>query len=156
MSLFAELSRRAVRLSPRIGVPLGRLHGLANRLSGGRLGNTFITGGAPVLFLITTGRRSGKRRENPLIYARDGERYVIAGSNAGAGPQPAWIHNLRADPRAEVRVEGQTVPVAAEVAEGQERVRLWAELKALYDGYESYQGQTEREIPVVVLTPDTP
>jgi deazaflavin-dependent oxidoreductase (nitroreductase family) len=150
---YSSLSKRAVRLNPRAGVPLSRLHAWLHEASGGRIGNRFITQGAPVLFLETVGRRSGRPRTSPLIYATDGDRYVIAASNAGAAPVPAWFHNLTAAGSAEVRVGRRRMRVTAEVAEGAERERLWAALGEVYDGYEDYAGWSEREIPVVVLTP---
>jgi deazaflavin-dependent oxidoreductase (nitroreductase family) len=112
-----------------------------------------VTQGAPVLFLATTGRKSGSRRETPLVFARAGEHYVVAASNAGASRSPAWLHNLMASGHGEIRVGRSEFPVRARVAEGEERARLWRALGSVYDGYEEYQAWTRREIPVVVLTP---
>jgi deazaflavin-dependent oxidoreductase (nitroreductase family) len=150
---YSALSKRAVRIDPRVSVLPSRLHSWIHRLSGGRVGNTFITQRAPVLFLVTTGRRSGKRRETPLVYAKDDGRYVVAASNAGASAVPAWFHNLTAAPAAEIRVGRETIPVTHSLAGAGERERLWRELGRVYDGYAEYQEQTAREIPVVVLTP---
>jgi deazaflavin-dependent oxidoreductase (nitroreductase family) len=150
---YSALSTRAVRLSPRAGVPLGRLHAWLHDVSGGRVGNTFITQGAPILFLTTVGRRSGRDRVTPLIYARDGDRYVVAASNAGAAPAPAWFHNVTAAGAGEVRVGRERTAVTPAVAEGSERERLWRLLTSVYGDYDHYQRVSEREIPVVVLTP---
>jgi F420H(2)-dependent quinone reductase len=150
---YSALSKRAVRLNARVGVLPSRFHSWLHRVTGGRLGNTFITQGAPVLFLVTTGRKSGRRRETPLVFARDGDRYVVAASNAGAARSPAWFHNLMATAGSEVRVGRQTVPVTARLAEPEERARLWGALNQAYDGYQDYQDWTRRKIPVVVLTP---
>src|SRR5215204_4345774 len=79
-----------------------RAHAMLYRLSGGRLGGAMA--GVPVLLLDTVGRRSGKARTTPLVYLRDGERFIVIGS-AGAAPQhPAWVHNLRQAARASVTV----------------------------------------------------
>jgi deazaflavin-dependent oxidoreductase (nitroreductase family) len=156
MGWYSELSTRAVRLNPRIGVPLGRLHAWLNGVSGGRIGNTFITRGAPILFLTTAGRRTGKTRVTPLIYARDGERYVVAASNAGAAPSPAWFLNVMAAGTADLRVGRESATVTPAVAEGAERERLWRLLTSVYADYDHYQRVSDREIPVVVLTPTTP
>ena len=156
MGWYAALSKRAVRVNPRVAVPLGRLHSWVHRASGGRVGNTFITQGAPVLFLTTVGRRSGKTRETPLIYARDGERLVVAASNAGAAPMPAWFLNLSAAGEATVRVGRRSLRVRPRVAEDAERERLWGRLMAAYDGYAEYEDWATREIPVVVLEPLEP
>jgi deazaflavin-dependent oxidoreductase (nitroreductase family) len=153
MNWYASISKRAVRISPRIGVPPTRFHAWLHRISRGRLGNTFITEGAPVLFLITVGRRSGKRRLTPLIYLRDGKRFVVAASNAGAESQPAWFHNLLAAGKAEIRVGQETFAVIPRVAKGAEREHLWRRLGEIYSGYNAYQEQAARQIPVVVLEP---
>jgi F420H(2)-dependent quinone reductase len=126
---------------------------LLHRASGGRIGNRFISGGAPVLFLTTVGRKSGKRRETPLIYLPDGDRYVVAASNAGAERSPAWFHNLMAADEAEARVGRETHRVHPRLSGGAERAELWPRLQEIYDGYAPYQAQAEREIPVVVLEP---
>jgi deazaflavin-dependent oxidoreductase (nitroreductase family) len=150
------MSKRAVRVSPRIGVPSTRFHAWLHRVSGGRIGNTFISQRAPVLFLVTVGRKTGKRRETPLVYTRDGERFVVAASNAGAAPQPALLGNLLAAGEAAIRVERETIQVSPRIAEGAERLDLWRRLGEVYDGYDSYQAQAERQIPVVVLEPKHP
>ena len=156
MSWYASLSKRAVRVSPRIGVPSTRFHAWLHRVSGRRLGNTFISQRAPVLFLVTVGRRTGKRRETPLIYMRDHERFVVAASNAGADPQPAWLGNLVAAGGAAIRVGRETIQVRPRVVEGAERSDLWRRLGQVYDGYDIYQAQAKRLIPVVVLEPTGP
>lgn len=119
------------------------------RATKGRFGGRMFD--SPVLVLVTTGRKSGERRETPLLYLEDGETFVIVASNGGAASNPAWFLNLMAKPDAEVRVEGRTVPVRAEEARGEERRRLWEKLIEMYPSYASYQGKTDREIPVVVL-----
>ncbi len=122
------------------------------RLTGGRIG-TFI--GQPVGLLGTVGAKSGQPRETPLLYLDDGERVILVASKAGAARHPAWLHNLRANPRVSFlrRGGGQGDYVARE-AEGAERDELWARVNDLYAGYDTYQERTGgRTIPVVVLDP---
>ena len=121
-------------------------------LSGGRVG-LFL--GQPVGLLETTGAKSGKRRETPLLYLDDGDRVVLVASKAGAARHPAWFHNLTANPSVGfLRRGGHRGRYLAREAEGAERDELWDRVNDLYSGYETYQGRAgDRRIPVVVLEP---
>ena len=123
------------------------------RLTRGRFGGRFPTG-APTLLLTVRGRKSGNPLTVPLVYGRDGERYVIVASAGGAPRHPAWYLNLVATPDATVEAFGRTFQVRAETTTGPDRERLWQLMVGLYKGYEDYRTKTTREIPVVVLTPD--
>lgn len=107
--------------------------------------------GSTILLLTTTGRSSGESRTAPLIYARDGERYVIVASQGGAPEHPGWYRNLVQTPEVEVQVEDQVFPALARTAEGDERERLWRKANEVWRHYDAYQAKTAREIPVVVL-----
>ncbi len=120
------------------------------RLSNGRLS---LGGSAPILLLTTTGARSGEPRSTPLLYLRDGERYVLIASKGGSPKHPAWYHNLRAKPEATLLVGGREVRCSAREAEGEERERLWRQAVDYNPGYDVYQGRAGRRIPVMVLTP---
>ncbi|CAN5674972.1 MAG: nitroreductase family deazaflavin-dependent oxidoreductase [Actinomycetota bacterium] len=119
------------------------------RASKGRFGGRVL--GGPVLVLITTGRRSGERRETPLLYVEDGNSFAVIASNGGTASHPAWFLNLASKPEAEVRIGDRTFPVRAEEASGEERRRIWDLAVEMYPTYEDYQGRTDREIPVVAL-----
>ncbi len=120
------------------------------RANQGRVGGGFE--GAPMLILTTTGAKSGQPRTNPLVYLADGDRLVIFASKAGAPTNPDWFHNLVAHPRVSVEVGGESFEADATVAEGEERDRLYANQVAVMPGFADYQAQTDRVIPVVVLT----
>lgn len=121
-------------------------------LTGGRF--TFSRIIFPTLMLTTTGAKSGQPRDTPLIFFRDGERIVLVASNYGDERHPAWYHNLRANPRATVTLDGRAAPYLAREAEGAERDELWRKAVAFYDGYSAYQRRAApRRIPVIVLEP---
>ena len=109
--------------------------------------------GGTVLILTTTGAKSGETRENPLAYTRTGDNYVVIASKGGAPTHPAWFHNLLAKPEVKVEVLGETIPVRARVAEGEEHQRLYDAQAAVMPGFADYQRKTTRKIPVVVLEP---
>lgn len=130
---------------------IGKLNVPVYRATGGRLMGKVSR--APVLLLTTTGRRSGALRTAPVLYIRDGESYIVIGSNAGNDRGPAWALNLQAIPEAEVQVRGARQPVIAHLATGHERSRLWQLMNDQYTGFDEYMQSTSREIPVFVLQP---
>jgi deazaflavin-dependent oxidoreductase (nitroreductase family) len=129
----------------------GKEHVDRYRETGGEEGHDWK--GTVTLLLTTTGRRSGEQRTTPLIYQPDGDRYVIVASQGGADEHPAWYFNLSADPAVEVQVKDDRFDATASTAEGEERARLWKLMTATWPAYDKYQTRTDRQIPVVVLTP---
>jgi deazaflavin-dependent oxidoreductase (nitroreductase family) len=107
--------------------------------------------GATVLLLTTQGRTSGELRTTPLLHRTDADRWVVVASKGGAPSNPSWFENLRANPDVEIQVQGETVPVRATRATGEERARLWSLMTEVWPPYDEYQARTDREIPVVVL-----
>jgi deazaflavin-dependent oxidoreductase (nitroreductase family) len=109
--------------------------------------------GMPVLLLHHVGAKSGTARVAPLVYFADGDRYVVFASKGGAPENPAWYHNLKANPETAVEVGPDTVSVIATEATGEDRERLFADQIALQPQFAEYQEKTDRQIPVIVLTP---
>ncbi len=107
--------------------------------------------GTTILLLSTTGRASGEERTTPLIHRTDDGRWVIIASKGGAPDHPGWFKNLQRDPNATIQVKGESIPVRASTADGQERARLWQLMTESWPAYDDYQRKTNREIPVVVL-----
>ncbi len=120
------------------------------RKNHGRVGGYFES--APMLLLHTVGKRSGKPRVNPVMYLRDGERYLIFASKAGADTHPDWYSNLKAHPDAQIEVGDETIDVQAEEIQGPERDRLYERQASLYPAFAEYQRKTKRVIPVIALT----
>jgi deazaflavin-dependent oxidoreductase (nitroreductase family) len=108
--------------------------------------------GTTILLLTTEGRTSGESRTTPLIHRTDGDRWVVVASKGGAPENPGWFENVVANPEAEIQVRGETVPVRATTAGGEERGRLWSLMTEVWPAYDEYQAKTDREIPVVVLS----
>lgn len=107
--------------------------------------------GVPTLLLTTTGRSSGENRMLPLIYGRDGDRYLVVGSRGGAPDHPAWYQNLVANPEVQVQVRGDRFRARARTANPDERPRLWRTMTKIFPAYDQYQSRTSREIPVIIL-----
>jgi len=107
--------------------------------------------GAPILILTVTGRKSGQEYSTPLIFGRDGDSYVIVGSQGGRPQHPDWYLNLAETPEVGVQVKADRFRALARTAEGEERGRLWALMNEIWPHYEEYQTKTTRQIPVVVL-----
>jgi deazaflavin-dependent oxidoreductase (nitroreductase family) len=130
---------------------LGDEHVRRYRETDGEVG--YEWNGAPTLLLTTTGRRSGAPRTSALIFARDGDAYLIVASVGGSPRHPAWYLNLQADPHASVQVRDEHLDVIAHTASPTDKPRLWQIVNSVWPNYDVYQSRTEREIPVVVLSP---
>jgi F420H(2)-dependent quinone reductase len=128
------------------------LHRFVYQRSGGWIGGR-LPPGRRFLLLTTVGRRTGRERTTPLLYVRDGDRYVVVGSNGGDDRPPAWWLNLQAQPQARVQVDREQRAVRARKAQGAELAALWEILERSYRYYADYRLRTSREIPVVVLEP---
>ena len=106
-------------------------------------------GDAPLVILHATGAKSGKKRENPLMYLdADGDTVLFA-SRAGEDLHPDWYHNVRANPAVELEFGDRTVPGTVVEVSGDERDRLYAEQVRLYPQFGEYEKKTDRLIPVV-------
>ncbi|HTP19521.1 MAG TPA: nitroreductase family deazaflavin-dependent oxidoreductase [Solirubrobacteraceae bacterium] len=131
-----------------------RVHEALYKRTDGRVGHRMI--GVPTLLLRTTGRRSGAIRTNGLVYARDGDDYLVVASNGGSDRAPAWLHNLRAKPEVEIQIGRERRPATARIIEPSDPSyeRLWKVVNAHnHDRYDAYQQKTTRPIPVVAITP---
>lgn len=121
------------------------------RANEGRVGGPFE--GAPLLLLHTRGARSGEPRIHPVMYLKDGDRYLVFASKAGADTNPAWYHNLRAHPDTTIEVGTDEISVRATELDGAERDEWYAEQARRYSGFADYERKTDRVIPVVALVP---
>lgn len=120
------------------------------RTNGGKVGGQFA--GANLLLLTTTGAKSGQPRLSPLAYLTIDGKMLIIGSFAGAPKDPAWVHNLRANPRAHIEVGTDAYDVTAHELPSQERDELYAKVVAVAPGFGEYQAKTTRVIPLFELT----
>ena len=138
---------------PRPILQLGwAIHRALHRLTGGRMSTEAPSDGrVGTLFLVSTGRRSGKQRRNGLFYIEDGDAFVVVASNAGDRLDPQWWKNLQANPDAVVDIGTHHVPVRARAATPDEANRLWPRLEAGYPEFRTYRAGVLRKIPVVIL-----
>jgi deazaflavin-dependent oxidoreductase (nitroreductase family) len=121
------------------------------RANDGKVGGQFE--GANLLLLTTTGAKSGEPRVSPLAYFRVDDKLLIVGSFAGADVNPAWVHNLRANPSARVEIGNESSDVTARELPPAERDELFPKLTALAPGFAEYQANTTRIIPLFELQP---
>jgi F420H(2)-dependent quinone reductase len=129
------------------------VHTFLYQRTGGRLGHTIPGVPGKMLLLDHVGAKSGTKRTSPLLYVKDGADVVVIASKGGFPKNPAWFHNLMANPDTSVQIGSERRPVHARVAAPEERERLWDLAVAAYRGYEDYRARTDREIPLVVLEP---
>lgn len=119
------------------------------RANGGKVSGQFA--GAPMMLLTTTGAKSGRTLTSPLVYTKDGDRMVIIASKGGAPNNPAWYHNVVANPKVTVEVGTEKFTANARVTEGEERDRLFKAQADRMPNFNEYQEKTSRVIPVIVL-----
>lgn len=115
------------------------------------IGKRFVNN--DMLLLSTVGRISGKSHTVPLLYLCDGEEYAVVASWGGRDDHPQWYENLQIEPKATIQIRERRIPVRAATADSERRTLLWPRVLAAYEGYGTYQSRTERQIPVVILTP---
>lgn len=144
------MASRYRRLRARALKAMFKAHAEVYERSGGHIGAWL---GLPTLLLSVTGRKSGKTYSTPLVYFEDGDSYVVVGSDGAAKRDPQWWKNLQVDPKCEVRVGRKKLSAKASLASGANRERLWAIGKTVNPMWSKYQTRTDRELPVVVLTP---
>jgi deazaflavin-dependent oxidoreductase (nitroreductase family) len=130
-----------------------RVHAFLYEHTDGLIGHRML--GVPCLMLRSTGRKTGQTRTNALVYAQDGDRYIVVASKGGDPKAPAWLLNLRAQPQVEVQIGRARFPAtAAEIGLGDpDYARLWKLVNDKNSNrYDAYQQKTSRPIPVVALT----
>lgn len=132
---------------------MNRVHRLLLATSGGHLGWRFY--GMPVIELTTTGRKSGQPRTTMLTSPyQEGSIIVIVASRGGDDHHPAWFLNLRDDPKVLVKTGPKPPePMTAEIADAEQRARIWPLIATKHRNYAGYQRKTAREIPLVLLRP---
>jgi deazaflavin-dependent oxidoreductase (nitroreductase family) len=119
------------------------------RAHGGSVANF----GGPLLLLHTTGARTGREHVTPVMYRKVDGGYAVFASFAGQPRNPAWYHNLVANPNVQAEIGTQTLPLRARVADDAERAPIWTAHKAEFPGFQEYENKTTRQIPVVILEP---
>jgi deazaflavin-dependent oxidoreductase (nitroreductase family) len=150
---LAEIyARLSPKLAHRPGTSLAsRAHAWIMSRSGGRIARTLF--GSPLLVLRTTGRRTGNRRESPMLFVEHENGYAVVASNAASRRVPAWWLNLQARPECEVFVDGGWRAARARAASDAEAAALWPRLDEVYVGFEHYRQLATRDFPVVILEP---
>jgi deazaflavin-dependent oxidoreductase (nitroreductase family) len=128
------------------------LHHAILRVSRGRVLGRIM--GMPTVVLETTGRKSGQTRRTMLTApVVDGDTVVLVASYGGDDRHPAWYLNLTANPDVTVELAGRRREMRARTATAEEKAALWPRITKAYKGYAGYQRRTDRDIPVVLLTP---
>ena len=127
---------------------------LVLRLSNGRITAATLLTGLSILTLTTTGAKSGQPRQVPLVaISHDDNQLIVIASNWGQDKHPAWYHNILAHPQVVVTQNGRSLPYTARETTGTERDACWQIALQTYPGYAAYKQRTERQIPVILLTP---
>jgi deazaflavin-dependent oxidoreductase (nitroreductase family) len=122
------------------------------RKNHGKVGGQFE--GAPMLIIHSKGARTGKTHVNPVMYLKDGDRYLVFASKGGAPSNPDWYHNLVRHPdQVQIEVGDKKIDVHAEEIKGAERDKLYSKQASIYPQFAEYQRKTKRTIPIIAFTP---
>lgn len=119
--------------------------------SGGTEGT--VMRGMPVVLLTSVGARSGKLRKSPLMRVEHDGEYAVVASLGGAPKHPVWYHNVVANPYVELQDGPAKGDYMAREVTGEEKAVWWERSVQAFPDYSDYQRKTDREIPVLVLTP---
>jgi deazaflavin-dependent oxidoreductase (nitroreductase family) len=159
MPSLGQLTASSSQFANKRGIYLGRrstkIHVALYRRSGGKIGG-HLPGWpeARIALVDHTGAKSGAKRTSPLMYHEDGDAVVVVASKAGQATNPAWFHNLEANPDTTIQIGSVVRQVRARIATDEERDRLWPKFVAFYPGYEFFQRNAKgRKIPIVILDP---
>ena len=128
-----------------------RINLFVYRLTKGRLMNSL--GGGPICLVEMTGAMTGKKRTSPVMYVPDGGDVLVVASIGGAPRNPAWYHNLIANPSVRIIQGGRTRSMQARLLSGQEREEAWPTCVEHYPPYSEYKTRTNRVIPVFRCEP---
>jgi deazaflavin-dependent oxidoreductase (nitroreductase family) len=120
------------------------------RTNHGKVGGPFE--GGSLLLLTTVGAKSGEKRVTPLVYTKEGDRYTIIASKGGAPSNPDWYYNVKANPEVEVEVGDEKFGAKAEITDEETRKKLYAQHSKEYPQFLDYAKNTDRAIPVILLT----
>ena len=135
---------------------LARIYGRVNlvvyKLSGGRLMNKGPAN-KPICLVTMTGRKTGKKREVPLMHVPHGEQKILVASLGGTSKHPIWYYNLKADPDIAIEVDGTRRAYRAREIGPEEKASLWPVIVDAYPPYDTYQARSDRDMPVFVCDP---
>ena len=157
-----QVARRKEQLAgpvvPKVIKVMARAQVAVFKATRGRIGSRWRIGAGfrkpvPTLLLEHVGRKSGTTFITPVLYLADGRDLVVVASQGGLPKNPQWHHNLKAHPETRVWLKREIRDVRARVADAEERAELWPRLVELYADFAVYQQTTDREIPVVILSP---
>ncbi|HZD66902.1 MAG TPA: nitroreductase family deazaflavin-dependent oxidoreductase [Acidimicrobiales bacterium] len=120
--------------------------------SGGQRGNTLLDTGLPVIIVTARGNLTGKLRKTPVMRVEHGGEYALVASKGGAPTNPAWYHNLLANPDITIQDGPEPFPARVREVAGEEKAAWWRRAVEAYPSYADYQAGTDREIPVFVAS----
>jgi F420H(2)-dependent quinone reductase len=139
---------------------MSRVNTWVFKATGGRIGSKWrlgsshrLIGSPPVGLLTTTGRKTGARRESPLLYLREGDRIILVASQGGRANNPMWYLNLKANPKVSFQIRNEVLNLVARDANEAERAEYWPKLDAINPDFKDYRSWTDRQIPIVVCEP---
>ena len=156
-NLLQRLLRRVAASGPGAWLfarVLHRIDGPVFRMTRGRATVASLLSGLPVVMLTSTGAKTGQPRTVPLLGIPDGDGVAIIASNWGQYRHPAWYYNLKANPDAQISVNGVRRHVRAVPVEGRHRTEIWDSAQRVYPGYSQYERRAaHRQIVVFALNP---
>jgi deazaflavin-dependent oxidoreductase (nitroreductase family) len=111
--------------------------------------------GMDLVYLTTVGAKSGEQRLTPIARFPDGDNaWLVVASNSGSARHPSWYHNIAAHPdQVWAEVAGRRFRAHVEQLTGERREEAWQRITASQPRFAGYQRTTDRDLPVLRLTP---
>lgn len=109
--------------------------------------------GMPIIVLTSVGAKSGLLRKTALMRVEHDGQYAVVASLGGAPKHPVWYFNLLKNPNVELQDGAVKKDFVAREVTGDEKSVWWERAVAAYPPYADYQKKTDRQIPVLVLSP---
>ena len=147
-----EIPAKAIPLIKKFMHVMTRVHVWLYMTSNGRIAKNFS--GSPCCMVVMTGRKTGKKRTIPLIYIPNGEEVILIASQGGMDIHPVWYRNLLADPHVEIIADGKRRKMVVRQADDAEKAERWPIAVAVYKDFNEYQARTDRDIPLMICTPE--
>lgn len=136
-AMLAEVARMSARQA-RAALDAGTTDGI-------------LIDGSRIVLVTARGAKTGRPRTFPLMRVEHDGDYALVASIGGAPNNPAWYHNIKANPRVTLQDGAVTGEFIAEEVTGDRKAHWWERAVGAYPSFDVYRKRSERVFPVFEL-----